>query len=449
MRNPRRFLAVTTLCLALGCRIALAADAPELAQWLPAESYSGGKQYDARLDKPVKLWGPGMPVKKVFAEITAQTGVEVTCYPAGDVNERVCLNAYLSPDAPPDLRSLLAQISWVMDCAITLSGEGEERKYHLMSTSMGGEDVVVKLEKEALAQYQHESEEKRIPAEQVLQRREDLREALSLSREEAIERYKRKDDLLLLIVLDPARHALAELYVSLPVEFRVPDTAMLLGPEKLSRLSPDQRRLYLEAVRPRAEAWAKRDPDSAETLQITGDAADWLTALDPQVSLNLWAGTERADLHGTVYVVQRDAQTGKRVMTLPLLVNLQVAGDLGPWEQLEARRLAGNTFTKEEEEAFVGEYLRERHAAEPHQEEAKARAQPVDLPEEIEQKLASLSLLPNLRESCTLWQIQEAVAKLTGLNIVSDCFWQSERDQRILYNEPEADGLAPKEWTPR
>lgn len=52
-------------------------------QWLPSESYAGGKQYDARLDRPVKLWGAGIPVKKAFAEITAQTGVDVTCYPAG------------------------------------------------------------------------------------------------------------------------------------------------------------------------------------------------------------------------------------------------------------------------------------------------------------------------------------------------------------------------------
>jgi hypothetical protein len=118
-------IAVVFFCLATLCQVALAADTPELAQWLPAESYSGGKQYDARLDRPVKLWGAGIPVKKAFAEITAQTGVDVTCYPAGDVNERVCLNAYLSPDAPPDLRSVLTQISWVMDCAITVSGEGE------------------------------------------------------------------------------------------------------------------------------------------------------------------------------------------------------------------------------------------------------------------------------------------------------------------------------------
>ena len=76
-------IAMVFLCCAAVCQGAFAADAPELAQWLPGESYAGGKQYDARLDKPVKLWGPGMPVKKVFAEITAQTGVDVTCYPAG------------------------------------------------------------------------------------------------------------------------------------------------------------------------------------------------------------------------------------------------------------------------------------------------------------------------------------------------------------------------------
>jgi len=439
----RTRVALLALCwLIFACSASAWAD-PLTVQWLPGESYAGGKQYDARLNKTAKLWGAGMPLKQVFADLHAQTGVDLACYPAGDVNERVCINAYLNRENPPDLRSALVQISWVMDCAISYTGEGEERAYCLMSTSVGGEDVIAKLKKEDLARYEREAEEKRLPPEQVLKRREDLREALSLSREEAIERYKGKDDLLLFISLDPARRALAELYASLPVEFGKPDTAVLLSLQKLSNLSPQHRALYLEAVRQRAEAWAKKDPGSAETLKMTGDPADWLSALDPQVALYLWAGTERADVHGTVYLTQQDAQSGKRVMTLPLLVNLQVAGELMPWEQLEARRLAGDTFTKEEEKAFVAENWRQPETSNPNTEEAEARAQRVNLPEELEQRLASLPLLPDLQGSYTLWQIQEAVAKLTGLNVLSDCFWQSARDQRILYNDPGADREAP------
>ena len=439
----RTRVALLALCwLIFACSASAWAD-PLTVQWLPGESYAGGKQYDARLNKTAKLWGAGMPLKQVFADLHAQTGVDVACYPAGDVNERVCINAYLNRENPPDLRSALVQISWVMDCAFGYTGEGEERAYYLMSTSVGGEDVIAKLEKEEAARQARETEEKRLPPEQVLKRREDLREALSLSREEAIERYKGKDDLLLFIVLDPARRALAGLYVSLPLDFGKHNRAVLMRAQKVSELSPQQRALYLEAVRPCAEAWAKKGPDSAEVLQMTGDPADWLSALDPQVALYLWAGTERADVHGTVYLTQQDAQSGKRVMTLPLLVNLQVAGELMPWEQLEARRLAGDTFTKEEEKAFVAENWRQPETSNPNTEEAEARAQRVNLPEELEQRLASLPLLPDLQGSYTLWQVQEAVAKASGLNTISDCFWQSPRDQRILYNDPGADREAP------
>jgi len=428
-------IAMVFLCCAAVCQGAFAADAPELAQWLPGESYAGGKQYDARLDRPVKLWGAGIPVKKAFAEITAQTGVDVTCDPAGDVNERVCLNAYLNRDAPPDLRSVLAQISWVMDCAITVSGEGEERKYFLMSTSVGGEDVIAKLGREEGRRQARETERNRVPTEQILKRREDLREALGLSREEAIDRYKGRDDLLLLAVLDPARRAMAELYISHAVEFDASGEARLLPLQRLSSLSVQERALLLNAVRPSVQEWLIRTSAAGQPVSIEGDPITWLSSLDPQVALPVGASEQGAWVTVNVFPLG----IGGR----PILSSLQVAGELTPEDQIKARRLAGDTFTTEEEDSLRREYWQKKHASDPYPEEAEARAQPVNLPEEIEQKLASLSLLPNLRESYTLWQIQEAVAKVSGMNLVSDCFWQSERDQRILYNEPEADREAP------
>jgi hypothetical protein len=66
------------------------------------------------------------------------------------------------------------------------------------------------------------------------------------------------------------------------------------------------------------------------------------------------------------------------------------------------------------------------------------------MPAETERLLNSLHVVPNLRGMCALWQVQEAVARVSGLNIVSDCFWQpSTRDLRLLYLAPGADREAP------
>ena len=114
-----RVLLAIVVCgalLALGSAGGAAGPVP----WAPSESWEGGRQYDPRLEKTVRFWGAGMPLRDVFAGVKEQTGVEIGFWPAGDVNERVCVNLYLNPEKPPTLRELMAQLGWVMDCGFSV-----------------------------------------------------------------------------------------------------------------------------------------------------------------------------------------------------------------------------------------------------------------------------------------------------------------------------------------
>jgi len=182
--------------------VATAADR-EMALWAASESWAGGTQHDERLGQTVQFWGAGIPLGEVFAGIQEQTGVEIGFWPAGDVNERVCVNLYLNPDDPPTLRELMAQLSWATDCLFGYSVEGGEAKYCLHKTTLGEEMVAAALEAPERERQLEQQTLDREPA-----RREALSEALSLSREEAIERYHGKNDLLLFAVLDPTRRAM-------------------------------------------------------------------------------------------------------------------------------------------------------------------------------------------------------------------------------------------------
>ena len=85
----------------------IAAAEPAPRPWMPQESWPGGQHYDARLDRPVKVWLTGTPLARVFASIQQQTGVAIGFFPADDDNARICVNVYLNPAHPPTLRDLM------------------------------------------------------------------------------------------------------------------------------------------------------------------------------------------------------------------------------------------------------------------------------------------------------------------------------------------------------
>jgi hypothetical protein len=434
-------------CLALVLSTALATTArsavpapDQLRQWNPSESWPGGEQYDPRLEQTVTFWNAGLPLAEVFRNTKEQTGVSIGFRPAGDVNARICVNLYLNADQPPTLREVMAQLSWAVDCTFSYEDDGGEIRYSLLSTSMGEGDVIGALERRAQEEQEAEAKETAVPEEEILRVRDELREALTLSREEAIRRYRDHDECVLWDVLDPARRALTELYVSWPIVLNKGSSAPAVC-QRYSSLPPEQQQAALEAARYGIEEWVKRYSARGQAPQIEGDPIAWLASADPQVGLALLSSYGQASVSGVVQVMGKSGVWGPGIH----LGRLAVGGMLDSLDYVELRRLLGDIRTPEDEERVRQEYSQRMSGAvgEPPSSDA-ARERHEQIPPEMERLLNSLQVLPDLKGMYALWQVQEAVAKVSGLNIVSDCFWQPyTRDLRLLYLAPGADKEAP------
>lgn len=174
----------------------------DMTPWRPDESYAGKAQADSRLDKPVRFWGAGILLADVFSQVREQTGVEIGFYPENDENRRVPVHLFLNPKNPPTLRSLMAQLSWVVDCPFLAADSPEGRSYYLMSSSVGAGA------QERLQKAVEEIWEARKGRWQAIgSKLDEYRQALDLPRDGLIDRYRSKDDLMLLNLLDPARRA--------------------------------------------------------------------------------------------------------------------------------------------------------------------------------------------------------------------------------------------------
>lgn len=106
-----------------------------------------------------------------------------------------------------------------------------------------------------------------------------------------------------------------------------------------------------------------------------------------------------------------------------LLASGEVRGD----QEIDLRRYLGELKTPAEEEAARKQQERwQAQWATIQQEWAQQRAQAQAarrvLSPARESLLASLTLADGTSDSA-LWQLQETVAKATGMHVVSDCFW--------------------------
>jgi hypothetical protein len=177
-------------------------DAPDLVMWEAGQSYAGGEQADPRLDRPVEFWRAGISLEEVFADVERQTGVALGFYPVNDENRRVPVHLFLNQQDPPTLRAVMAQLMWVVDCPFFVGEEPGEKAYYLMSTSIaGGADKSLQARVAAIWKAR-EGRWKDIGS-----KLDEYQQALDLSREEVIDKYQGVDDLMLLNLLDPARRA--------------------------------------------------------------------------------------------------------------------------------------------------------------------------------------------------------------------------------------------------
>jgi len=418
---------------------------PALAQWLPSESYPGGKQSDPRLGQPVRLWGAGVPLlKQVFQSIHEQTGVQIGFWPPGDMNERVCVNLYLNPDKPPSLRELMAQLAWVTDCAFAWSKADVGCHYALLSTSMGDGAIERLLDEADRVQKERNRAQLEIQQElrdRTIERIGDLRQALRVPRDQLITRYKGKDDLLLLAMFDPARRAASEFLTTLDEG----DLAKIQPGETLERdwrdWTPEQRTLLREAMQPSIAHW-----------RLGGASEDWhdwgrLEQRLSTVGVEFFSGA----LGGGV-AVPTGPGSG-RIIGVPfpqLVVDNSIDGLDESYLESQAalRRALGEKLDLAEIMAQERERSASRARARRQQQAQEQLQRQRRLREDSEALLASIPLPLDIERPFALWQLQELVASRSGLHIVSDCLWQPERPLRPglerLYadSQPELTALA-------
>ncbi len=420
-----RFLLITLAALLLTAPVHAAAPPP---QWLPQDSWPGGKQYDPRLEQTVKLWATGLPAADLFASITNQTAVPLAFSPPDDDNARICLNVYLNPKEPPTLRDLLVQIGWVLDCAWAVEGEGEGRRYVLLHTSMASGALARRRRARAEAEDARSREAEEIQRQlhlRALVRLRELAGDLGLSRDEAIRRYRGVDDEKLIVLLDPVRRSFARFLLALPeVLERFPDLGD--GRElEWAQLTEEQRHSLREAVIASAAQMTAQEPEAAP--QIPWDDPAAVAALHLTVQVHP-AGEGGGFCCYVAYGEDvppradgaRDVAGGLIQLTHDSRQPVPTPIDI----EQEVQRLLGQEGDEEEWAARRGRYDEERK-----QEALRRRAEP-ELARYGPTSAQTVSLLSSLRlpatptEPYALWQLQEWTAAASGLHVISDHFSQ-------------------------
>lgn len=400
-----------------------------LELWDPNQSWPEGRQSDSRLDRPVQFWRAGISLQDLFVGIEEQTAVKCGFWPAGGDNARLRINLYLNRDDLPTLRDVMAQLMWVTGCSFACTAESEQagpRSYYLMDTSLGRElaDALPEELRGRDQQVRRDVLRKREDlAAAVRDKLPDLRDALKLSRDELIDRYRGVDDFLLLTLLDPARRAGAE-YVSATLA----GTESLESERDLPDLTEEERALLKQAF-PREPSWRPPTPpapvddswdESAEMTVEIGGAG--FGALDVQV-LKLFLIDDEG-------VENRLVIGGQPLVVLDVDVGDAGHINMGKAEILSLARHLGEEIPPGEEDEYCRRWAaaawgaREKRRLEEGRHEART---PTSLSREVADRLSSLSVRFDPGRPYALWEVQEATAAASGLHVISDCFLQERR----------------------
>ncbi len=381
-------------------------DGQALYAWEPGQSSRGGEQYDPRLDTPMTCWRAGISLSDLFAVIADQTGVSIGFWPPDDQNARVRVNLFLNPDDPPALGDLMAQLSWVTDCTFGCTGSEDKTRYYLLSTS------VAQSAASGLQQREAEARQRCTALLQALKdRNAQLREALELPREEAIDLYQGKDDALLLTLLDPVRRAAAQI-----ASKHLP---RLLGIIQFDpALPPGRTQSFGTGIG--LVSLSQDERDAVETAFPTWD----VDYDDPEVSCLLIV-----DSTGGVQLGPPHYRHDPLESWIPAMMTvMDVSNDIQsrPEDEIALRRALGETISPEDESAYVARRKAEVAAAEKQREEQR-RAAGRYLSNEMRETLASTAL-PLATGSYPAWRVEEEVARATGMHIVADALLDATAD---------------------
>jgi len=396
--------------------------------WSTSQSWPGGEQADARLDKPVKAWYAAIPIGELFTSLEKQTGVHLACWPAGDDNERICVTIYLNPERAPMLREVMAQLAWVLDCSFACTGDGESRNYYLLRSSLG-DNVLTRLQEEgqqALAADVAEAERIKNEAPDLLRAKlEEYRQALSLSPAQLAKKYPTRlpfgpehnaEGYLLLNMVNPAQRAATQFVLSLSPA----DLDAVLSNQRLTRKwnewSPQQRTLLKTAFT------QVRLPSGAVRV------GPMLT--DITVYINM-GGLSGISLRGSRKLNNQSQGPDEERVYLRTAV---VRWDNGLYNEqwLDISRGLGEVRNERDAEAFRGKLARaDQNWNDEYNRRWRERlAKQETLSPAAAVKLSSVLFTFPRFTSYPTWLLLEAVARRSQMNIISDCFYAAERQIR-------------------
>ena len=402
---------------------AQATGTPEFAFWNPSESHPGGSQYDVRLDIPVKFWHTGLSLTELFDRVREQTGVIIASHPPGDQNERIRVNVYLNPAHPPSLRELMAQLTWVVGCNFAYAagdGDGSDWRYYLLWTS-SGRGVVQQLAQENEQRNQESAEASAIQRKENQQAAKaklaELAQALELTQQDLIRWYRGSDDFMLLTALDPARRELAAFACDqLADKEYLWDYDSSFGPEATF-------------------AWQDLPADERSVMeQALGFSADAIVGSD-QICIIMGGMTEGCvKIRAMAHYVEGGPLKGRNYWHVAgselTLIDARAGSGMTPQDSVALLQLLGTPLDSgEARKTIKGEWERSRQDETNRLRErvSKEVASHMVLSPAVETLLAGTVLPIEGEASYPLWRVQEMVAEMCGMSIVSDCFWQDAR----------------------
>ncbi|HUU54050.1 MAG TPA: hypothetical protein VMY87_03940 [Armatimonadota bacterium] len=388
--------------------------------WMPAESYPAGAQYDPRLDQPVRFWRAGISLAELATEVEIQTGVAIGFWPGADENPRLRLNVFLNAEEPPTLRDLLAQLAWVTGCtfACTSPTELTDYVYYLLDSSLAGGASERWCDLKIARSFTDEDRRERSRQQHIAATGamlEELREVLRLSHNALIARYRNRNDRLLLTLLDPQRRAAAE-FVCGRMSYRDDDSRWYRIGEDWGALSEAEKALLRTAF-----PWMK-DVEETGQLRVSAVGAH-IGRIELSVSAPVSAMKHgRATAPG--YVVG-----SSRLAAYPIVVIDSRQDAVGLGDAADILRLAallGESVPEGEEAAYVEAYAGSQWEA-AQQREWERWCQRTAADRHLSN--AAIDLLsqtewPLDHDDHSMGEVQAAVARETGMHVVSDCFWQ-------------------------
>jgi len=378
--------------------------------WEVSQSWPGDTQHDPRLEKPIRFWRAALPLAEVFAGIKEQTGVRLDFWPEGDENPRVRANLFLNPKAPPTLRDVMAQLAWVTDCTFAYSEGGGEPRYYLLGASPGHGGPAAGVVEDRAQERSRGTRERALASEraEVGANLEELSRALSLSRADAIKQYHGKDEYLLYTLTDPALRGAAQ-YLCKATD---PGDVRDLLRRGWTDLSEEERGLARAAA---------------------GFDEGWLS--EAEVFVETTFG-QPPDQSGAYLVIQVQAKTGPHeyaVLGVSGIVaptrgrGLDELAQLTPKQIAAFRQKVGESIPAGEAEAYAQRWkagitrARDLHTF-------RSLATEAGVSPAAQERLSALVVPLQSGRSYALWEVQEAVAAASGLNVVSDSFWQPARE---------------------